>query len=43
MAINTTRIYSWQTGEPISGKFLSFQDFEYMIGKIKKIAFNQDA
>lgn len=43
VAINTTRIYSWQTGEPISGKFLSFQDFEYMIGKIKKIAFNQDA
>lgn len=43
LAINTTRIYSWQSGEPISGRYMTFQDFEYIIGKIKKIAFDANA
>lgn len=41
--INTTRVYAWQSHEPISGKYLSFQDFEYIIAKIKRIAFNPAA
>ena len=41
--ISTTRVYAWQSHEPISGKYLSFQDFEYIIAKIKRIAFNPAA
>lgn len=43
LAINTTPLYNWQGSIPISGKFLTFADYQYIIGKIKDLAWNESA
>ncbi len=43
LAINTTPLYNWQGSTPISGKFLTFADYQYIIGKIKDLAWNESA
>lgn len=41
LAINTTPLYTWQQDVPLSGKFISFQDFEHIMAKIKDIPYNE--
>lgn len=42
LAINTTPLYKWQIGTaPVPGKFLTFADYQYIIGKIKDLAWNE--
>lgn len=40
LAINTTPLYNWQGNRPIPGKFLTFADYQYIIGKIKDLSWN---
>lgn len=39
LAISTTPLYNWQVdNSPVDGKFLTFADFQYIIGKLKELA-----
>ena len=39
--INTSRMYKWGSSEAFSDRYVSFNDFNYVIGFIKKHAFDQ--
>lgn len=38
--IDTSRMYQWGSSEPFQDRYISFHDFNYIIGKIKKFAFD---
>lgn len=38
MLIETSRMYKWGSGEAYSDRYVSFNDFNYVVGKIKKWA-----
>lgn len=39
LAISTTPLYNWQVdNSPVDGKFLTFADYQYIIGKLKELA-----
>ena len=41
LAINTTPLIKWQSSEHIYGKYINFQDFEYIIAKIKDLVYQE--
>lgn len=38
--INTSKMYQWGSSEPFNDRYVSFHDFNYVIGTIKKYAFD---
>lgn len=42
LAINTTPLYNWQI-DTATNKYLTFADYQYIIGKIKDLAWNEKA
>lgn len=42
LAINTTPLIKWQQTTPVDGKFITFQDFEHVIAKVKDLVYRED-
>lgn len=42
LAINTTPLIKWQQSIPINDKFITFQDFEHIIAKVKDLVYRED-
>lgn len=42
LAINTTPLLKWQQTTPVDGKFITFQDFEHIIAKVKDLVYKED-
>lgn len=42
LAINTTPFIKWQQTTPIDGKFITFQDFEHIIAKVKDLVYREE-
>jgi len=42
LAINTTPLIKWQQTTSVDGKFITFQDFEHVIAKVKDLVYRED-
>jgi len=42
LAITTTRKIKWGSDQPVDGEYIHFQDFAYIISKIKDLCLNED-
>lgn len=42
LAINTTPLIKWQQTTPVDSKFITFQDFEHVIAKVKDLVYRED-
>lgn len=42
LAINTTPLIKWRQTTPVDGKFITFQDFEHVIAKVKDLVYRED-
>ena len=42
LAINTTPLIKWQQTTPVDDKFITFQDFEHVIAKVKDLVYRED-
>lgn len=41
--VESSRVYGWKSTTPLRGQYMTFKDFNYIIGKIKELVFSQQA